>query len=72
MSTDDSNPQATQAETTNSKSDEILTLAELAALLKIGRSTLYRGVERGEIPCLRIGAAIRFRPADVLAHFSKA
>jgi excisionase family DNA binding protein len=49
------------------KPEELWTAAEVSALTKLATSTIYEGVRDGEIPHLRIGHAIRFRPADVKA-----
>lgn len=39
--------------------DELLTVEEVAEYLRIDRSTLYRLLHRGEIPCLRVGSNYR-------------
>ncbi|MGB0015894.1 MAG: helix-turn-helix domain-containing protein [Candidatus Sulfotelmatobacter sp.] len=53
---------------------EILTVAELAAILKVSKSQIYeltkartrKGEVRGNpIPVLRIGTTVRFRKCDV-------
>ena len=33
----------------------VLTVEEAGRLLRLGRSSVYRAIERGEIPALRIG-----------------
>lgn len=38
---------------------EVLTVEEAATILRIGRSTAYEAVRRGEIPSIRIGGRIR-------------
>ncbi|MBI3653810.1 MAG: helix-turn-helix domain-containing protein [Acidobacteria bacterium] len=40
--------------------DEILTLEEAAAFLKVGKRNLYYHIERGSIPLLKAGRLIRF------------
>ena len=45
--------------------DEWLTLAELAAWLKVGRTTLYRLITSGAVPSFRVGRSVRVRRADV-------
>lgn len=42
-------------------SDEVLTIEELATYLKIAKSTLYKLVREGKIPCQKIGRHWRFR-----------
>lgn len=43
----------------------ILTIKELARILQISVSQVYKLVERNEIPCYRIGRAIRFDYEDI-------
>jgi len=45
--------------------EEILTLQELAAYLKIAEKTLYGYAQKGTIPGIKIGAAWRFRKTDI-------
>jgi excisionase family DNA binding protein len=39
---------------------EILTLGEVAELLRVHRSTIYRLVKKGKLPFFRIGPDYRF------------
>lgn len=39
---------------------EVLTVQEVAAFLKVHRSTVYRMVGRGELPAFRVGSDWRF------------
>jgi len=39
---------------------EVMTVVELAEYLKLNRQTVYRKFQRGELPGVRIGKAIRF------------
>lgn len=41
--------------------DEILTIKELAAYLKIAEKTAYRFVCEGKLPGFRVGSAWRFK-----------
>jgi excisionase family DNA binding protein len=51
---------------------QLLRVPEVAAALGVGRSFVYRLVERGELPVIRIGeAAVRFDPADVRALIAR-
>lgn len=43
----------------------LLKVAEAAELLRISPSTLYRLVERGSVPVLRIGSQLRFDPTEL-------
>ncbi|OIO04680.1 MAG: DNA-binding protein [Elusimicrobia bacterium CG1_02_63_36] len=47
------------------KSSEVLTIEDLAVYLKIPRSTLYKQVREGKIPCQKIGRHWRFHKAAV-------
>ena len=40
---------------------EVLNIEELAAYLKISKSTLYKVVREGKIPCQKVGKHWRFR-----------
>ena len=46
--------------------DEILTVPEVADYLKLSRSKMYRMVQKGEIPYIKIGRNIRIRRNDLL------
>jgi excisionase family DNA binding protein len=46
--------------------DEIITPAEVAALLKIHVKTVYKLVEKGVLPGNRIGRSWRFSKGDIL------
>ncbi|MCB9594823.1 MAG: helix-turn-helix domain-containing protein [Sandaracinaceae bacterium] len=45
--------------------DEILTIRELAALLKIGEKTAYRMAQSGELLVFKVRDQWRFRRADI-------
>ncbi len=52
--------------------DEILTLEEVAKLLRVHPSTIHQKVKDGYLPVLRVGRrAIRFRLADVSAALTR-
>ena len=46
---------------------EVLTVREVAAILRVGRNQLYQAVARGELPAVRIGRTIRI-PKAALAR----
>jgi excisionase family DNA binding protein len=63
----------------NEKPGDVLTIKELSAYLKIPKSTLYKHVREGKVPCQKIGRHWRFRkeaidrwleelPAEALAQ----
>ncbi len=45
--------------------EEILTLQELAAFLKLAEKTVYGYAQKGILPGIKIGSAWRFRKADI-------
>ena len=51
--------------------DDVLTLVEAQAFLKIGRSALYRAVARNQVPHRRIGKQIRFSRGALTAWLGR-
>jgi len=45
---------------------QLLTVPEVAAYLQVSPKTVRRLVAKRAIPCVRIGAMVRFQPADLL------
>jgi excisionase family DNA binding protein len=45
--------------------EELLTLNELSRYLKISKPTLYKMVEKGNIPALKIANQWRFKKEDI-------
>lgn len=50
---------------TNSANDQVMTLEELAAYLKIPKSTLYKLVHEGRLPGQKLGKQWRFGKAAI-------
>ncbi len=46
-------------------SDEILTLPEVAALLKVAEKTVYTMAQRAEIPAFKVRGQWRFKRTDI-------
>lgn len=46
-------------------SDEILTVLEVAALLKVADKTVYTMPQKGEIPAFKVRGQWRFRRVDI-------
>ena len=46
-------------------SDEILTLPEVAQLLKVAEKTVYTMAQKGEVPAFKVGGQWRFRRTDL-------
>lgn len=47
------------------KTDEILTIDEVAAYLKAGKRTVYRLAASGKLPAFKLGGTWRFRRGDL-------
>jgi excisionase family DNA binding protein len=45
--------------------DEVLTMKEAAAYLKIAEKTAYRFASAGKIPAFKVGTAWRFRKKEI-------
>jgi len=48
--------------------EALWTVADVAAYLRVSRSWVYHRAEVGELPCLRIGALLRFDPTRIRAY----
>jgi excisionase family DNA binding protein len=46
-------------------SDEILTLPEVAQLLKVAEKTLYTMAQKGQLPAFKVGGQWRFKRVDI-------
>ena len=44
---------------------QVLTIKELSAYLKIPKSTLYKLVREGKVPCQKVGRHWRFRKETI-------
>jgi len=51
--------------------EELFTLEELAKYLKISKPTLYKMVEKGKIPALKIANQWRFKKDDITRWLEK-
>ena len=47
------------------RTNDVLTLDELSVYLKIPKSTLYKIVREGKIPCQKVGRHWRFRKVAI-------
>jgi excisionase family DNA binding protein len=47
------------------RNDEVITLPELAAYLKLAERTIYAYAQRGILPGIKVGSAWRFRKPDI-------
>ena len=48
-----------------------LTVAEVAAMMRVSKMTVYRLVHNGELPAVRVGRSFRVREADVDEYLRK-
>lgn len=48
----------------------LLTVPELATVLRVGRNTAYRLIDDGTIPAIKIGRQIRVYREDVIRYVS--
>lgn len=47
------------------KTDQFYTVKALAEKLAVSPLTIYRLIDQGKLPAVRIGRTIRFRPGDI-------
>ena len=59
--------EAVQTEIRSALEDELVDVEGAAAILDMTEGALRKAVERGQIPCQRIGARLRFRRADLIS-----
>lgn len=45
--------------------DRLLTVAEVARYVGLAQGTIYNKVNRGEIPYVKLGRAVRFRRSEI-------
>jgi excisionase family DNA binding protein len=48
--------------------DELLTVAEVADVLRVSTMTVYRLIHNGELPAVRVGRNYRVRRGDLLRY----
>ena len=54
-----------------SDSDEVLTLREVAQILKLGHTSTYGMAQRGELPSFKVGTQWRFRRSEIDAWLNR-
>lgn len=47
---------------------KFLTIAEVAAMMRVSKMTVYRLVHNGELPAVRVGRSFRVRETDANAY----
>lgn len=58
--------EAVQNEIRSALDDELLDVEGAAAILDMTQGALRKAVERGQVPCQRVGNRLRFRRMDLL------
>jgi len=61
----------TKSTPSNINGQNLLNVRELATLLKVSATSIYRLVERRDIPFVRLPRGLRFREADVEAFLAR-
>ncbi len=64
--------EAIQTEIRNALDDELLDVEGAAAVLDMTEGALRKAVERGQVPCQRVGNRLRFRRMDLLGGGQRA
>ena len=49
----------------------LLTVAEVAAAMRVSNMTVYRLIKAGELPAVRVGKNYRIREADVQSYLAE-
>ena len=62
----DPSPKATEARR-DFLPENLWTVTEVAAFLRSSTSWVYKAAEKGELPCIRLGAMLRFDPQAIRA-----
>lgn len=63
--------EAVQTEIRSALEDELIDIERAAAMLDMTPGALRKAVERGQVPCQRIGARLRFRRMDLISQASR-
>jgi hypothetical protein len=59
--------EAVQSEICSALEDELLDVGRAATMLGMTEAALRKAVERGQVPCQRVGKRLRFRRMDLLS-----
>ena len=51
--------------------DSLLKVAEVAAQLRVSDMTVYRLIQSGELPCVRVRHSFRIRKSEFAAYVSR-
>jgi hypothetical protein len=64
--------EAIQTEIRSALDDELLDVKSAAELLDMTEGALRKAVERGQVPCQRVGSRLRFRRIELLGGQQRA
>jgi hypothetical protein len=64
--------EAVQNEIRSALDDELLDVEGAAEVLAMTEGALRKAVERGQVPCQRVGSRLRFRRMDLLSSSQRA
>jgi len=53
------------------RGDRLLTVGEVAGIMRVSNMTVYRLIKSGELPALRVGKNYRVRESDVDGYLSE-
>ena len=53
------------------RGDRLLTVGEVAGIMRVSNMTVYRLIKSGELPALRVGKNYRVRESDVDRYLSE-
>jgi excisionase family DNA binding protein len=57
---------------TDASGDELMTVAEIAAVLKLNQQTIRNWIDQGRLPAIRIGRRVRIKRSDFKALLATA
>ena len=60
----------TRVQGRNPLAGPLMTVAEVAAVLRVSNMTIYRLIKAGDVPALRVGKNYRIRSADLDAFLA--
>lgn len=63
--------EAVQTEIRSALDNELIDVERAAAILDMTEGALRKAVERGQVPCQRVGNRLRFRRMDLLNNSSR-
>ncbi len=63
--------EAVQSEIRSALDEELIDVERAAAVLDMTEGALRKAVERGQVPCQRVGNRLRFRRMDLLNNSSR-